>query len=548
MSAATTAKRADHSAGRNSPRTGTGALVRLALRRDRLKLPAWVAGMGLYVLYVSAALPTIAETEEDLGALAPLLEQPVGRMFTGPAYGMDGLTYERFFASGYVLYLFILAALMSILLITRHTRAEEESGRAELVRASVVGRHAHLTAALTVAVLANLAALVIVTALAVAGGYAATGSLLVGTGTALVGMAFAGIAAVTAQLSEHSRPAAGLAGAVLGAAFALRALGDMAAVGGSGLSWASPLGWASQTAPFVHDRWWPLLLLAALAVVAVVVSFALQHRRDLGAGLLASPHGPGRARTFLGTPLGLAVRLQLAALVAWGLSITALGVLDGAFTQLMVEAGDDMPEALQGVFGSQALMDGYLAFIAALNAYITAAYVVFAIQGLRAEETEGRAEAVLATPISRAAWAGSHVLVIALGAAVIMVVAGVGTGMGAAVSTGDWSLIGTILQAHLNLLPALLVVLGLCALLFGWLPALMAPLGWVLVGIIVVAGVFSELLDLPQWLQQLSPLSHPPQLPVQEFTATPLLWLAGLTLLGVGLGLVGLFRRQIYVR
>src|SRR5699024_3151291 len=132
-------------------------------------------------------LPTIADTEEELATLTPLLEQPVGRLFTGPAYGMDAPTYERFFASGYVLYLFILAALMSILLITRHTRAEEESGRAELVRANVVGRQAHLTAALIVAVLANLATLVVVTALVLAAGYAAMGSLLVGTSTALVG-------------------------------------------------------------------------------------------------------------------------------------------------------------------------------------------------------------------------------------------------------------------------------------------------------------------------------------------------------------------------
>lgn len=550
MSTTTTrpAEHAERAEQRNSPGTGTAALVRLALRRDRIRIPAWVAGLGLYVLYVSTALPVIAGTDEELGALAPLLEQPVGRMFTGPAYGMDALTHERFFASGYVLYLFVLAALMSILLVTRHTRAEEESGRAELVRASVVGRHAHLTAALIVAALANLGVLVVITAMSVAGGYGAMGSLLIGTGTALVGMAFAGIAAVTAQLSENSRPTSGMAGAVLGAAFALRALGDMAAVGGTALSWASPLGWASQTAPFVHDRWWPLALLVALAIAAVAAGFALQHRRDLGAGLLASSKGPARARDVLGTPLGLAARLQLAAVVAWGLSITALGVLNGAFTQLMVEAADDMPEAFRDVFGSQALMEGYLAFIAAFNAYIIVAYIVFAVQGLRAEETGGRAEAVLATSTSRVAWAGSHLLVIALGATMIMVVAGAGTGLGAAISTGDWSLVGTLLGVHLNLLPGLLLVLGLCGLLFGWLPTLMAPLGWTVVGLVVVAGVFSDLLDLPDWVQQLSPLSHPAQLPVEDFAATPLVWLGGLTVLGVGLGLVGLSRRQIYVR
>ena len=57
-----------------------------------------------------------------------------------------------------------------------------------------------------------------------------------------------------------------------------------------------------------------------------------------------------------------------------------------------------------------------------------------------------------------------------------------------------------------------------------------------------------DLLDLPDWVQQLSPLSHPAQLPVEDFAATPLVWLGGLTVLGVGLGLVGLSRRQIYVR
>src|SRR5699024_4749866 len=74
---------------RESSLTGTGALVRFMLRRDRVRLPAWVAGHGLFVLYIAAALPTIAPTEDDLQAVVPLLQQPVGRMFTGPALGMD---------------------------------------------------------------------------------------------------------------------------------------------------------------------------------------------------------------------------------------------------------------------------------------------------------------------------------------------------------------------------------------------------------------------------------------------------------------------------
>lgn len=534
--------------GPTEARTGTLALARLALRRDRVKLPAWLAGLGLYVLYVSTALPAIAETEEELATLTPLLQQPVGRLFTGPAYGMDDPNFERFFGSGYLLYLFILAALMSILLITRHTRAEEESGRAELVRASVVGRQAHLTAALIVAVLTNLAVAVVVTSLSLAAGYGVTGSLLVGSGTALVGIAFAGITAVTVQLSEHGRSASGMAGAVLGVAFLLRALGDMAAVGGSPLSWASPLGWASQTGPYVLDRWWPLLLLVALTVVTAVSAFLLQNRRDLDAGLLATRHGPPRARPALGTPNGLAVRLQRGAVLGWGTAIVLLGTIDGAFTQVMIEAGEDMPDAFQQVIGAEALRDGYLALLVTMNTLIAAAYIVFAVQGLRSEETYGRAEAVLATPTSRTVWAGSHLLVIAGASVVIMLVAGLGTGLGAAVVTGDWSLLGAIVAAHMNVVPALLVVLALCTFFFGWSPSLTAPAGWALVGLMGVVGLFADLLDLPEWVRYLSPIEHPAQLPAEDFTATPLLWLTGVALLGVGVGLVGLGRRQIYVR
>ena len=532
---------------RESSLTGTGALVRFMLRRDRVRLPAWVAGHGLFVLYIAAALPTIAPTEDDLQAVVPLLQQPVGRMFTGPALGMDAPTYERFFAAGYAPYLFLLSALMGILLVNRHTRVEEQSGRAELVRANVTGRDAALTAALVVAAVASTATAAVVAGLAVAVGFAPTGSLLIGLATGLVGMAFAGTTALTAQVFESSRAAAGAAGAVLGAAFMLRGLGDMAAVGGSPLSWASPLGWAAQTGPYVLDRAWPLLPLVALAAVTVLAAYALQRRRDLGAGLLAERPGPAGASPNLGSPLGLAARLQRGAVLGWGVAIVVLGAVDGAFTQVMVDGAEDMPPTVLEMFGMEALRDGYLAFLAVFSGYLTTAYVVYATQSLRLEELRGRAEAVLATPTSRTGWAGAHLLVVAVGAALILLVSGLGTGAAAAAVTGEWSLVGDLVLAHLNVLPAVLVVLALCALLYGWAPALLAPVGWAFVALVVFVGNFAALLDLPGWLQDLSPLSHPAQLPAEEFTLLPLAVLGAIAVVGVVLGLLGLRRRQIGV-
>lgn len=144
------------------------------------------------------------------------------------------------------------------------------------------------------------------------------------------------------------------------------------------------------------------------------------------------------------------------------------------------------------------------------------------------------------------AWVGGlGLFMLYLGATLIMVVTGVLTGAAATAVTGDASLTGDSTVAHLNLVPAVLAVLGLAALLHGWLPGLLAPVGWAMVGLIVFAGTFATLLDVPQAVVNLSPLSHPAQVPVEDVALAPLLVLAALTIAGVALGLLGLRRRQV---
>ena len=532
---------------RASRLAGTGTMIRLALRRDRFRLPIWIAAHGLLVLYIGSALPQLAPTKEDLTGISSLLSQPVGRMFTGPAFGMDDVTYERFFAAGYVPYLFILTALMNIMQVIRHTRKEEQTGRAELIRAGATGRHTALSTALIVAALANIAAAGIVVILAVLLDYALVGSILVGLATGLTGLVFAGVAAITAQLSEFSRSATGMAGAGLGVAFILRALGDMTAVGGSALSWVSPLGWAAQTAPYVHDRWGPLVLLAGLAAVTIAVGFVLQRRRDFGASLIPPRPGPAGAAPALGHPLGLAFRLQRGGMFGWGIAILLLGVIDGLFTQAMLDAGEDMPPQLSAVFGSDQLLDGYVGFLGGFTGILVSAYVVYAMQTLRTEEESGRADTVLAASVSRLGWLGCHIVVIALGSIVITAITGLGTGVGAATVTGQWSLLGSVTAAHFAVLPAALTVLGVCAGLFGVLPRVVSPMGWLLVGVIGIVNLFAQLLDLPQWFRCLSPMWHLASVPVQDFDVVAVMVLIGVMVVALGFGLVGFRRRQINV-
>ncbi len=547
MTATATAERPRTAASRGPKAlAGTWTLVRFQLRRDRIKFPAWVGGLGLFMLYLVAALPFAYESEQDLAGAAQLFQEPVGRLLIGPGYGFDDPTIERFVANGYGLYFVLLAALMNILLVTRHTRVEEQTGRAELIRANVVGPRAGLTATLIVALITNVAAALVVFLLMVtAGGFGVAGSLLFAAVIATGGLAFAGVTALTVQLSEYSRAAAGFAGIVLGIAFVLRSGGDMAELGGNWLSWLSPLGWAQQTAPFVLDRWWPLVLLLAFGVVSAAGGYVLASRRDLGASLLAVRPGRPRAAPALGTPLGLALRLQRASLIVWSLALAVGGMAFGAYADALLTAAGEMPDVIVDIFGGSATMlDGYLAYMAVFMAYVVAVYAVLAVLGLRNEETGGRGEPVLATPVSRWAWLGSNLAVIAGGVVVIMLVTGLATGLGAAAVTGDAAHIGDLTLAHLNHVPAVLAVLGVAVLLLGVLPRAIA-VTWVVVGYGFFAGTFGPILDLPQGAFNVSPFEHAAQLPLEPFTGAPLVVLVLIAGATAAIGLAGFRRRNL---
>jgi ABC-2 type transport system permease protein len=259
-------------AGDGGTLTGTSGLLRFLLRRDRIKLPAWTLGIAVFTIYYATALPEIFPTEEDLRSAAAFTAGPIGALIGGPGYGFDDLTIPRFLVGVYGLYFLLAAALMNILLVTRHTRVEEQTGRAELVRANVVGRHAPLTATLILAVITNALLTVLMFGGLVASDLdlAVGGAAVFAASVGAAGLCFAGITAATVQVTEYSRAAAGLAGAALGAAYVIRAAGDMLEEQGSWLSWLSPLAWSQQTAPFVLDRWWPLALSVAFFGVTAV--------------------------------------------------------------------------------------------------------------------------------------------------------------------------------------------------------------------------------------------------------------------------------------
>jgi len=529
---------------------GTGRLFRLALRRDRIVAAVWILGLFLYAYSQAASIIGLYPTQADLDRLARTAEgigaNPAVVALQGPAY--DPSTYGGATAWQLVTPWVFLIGLMSLLLVTRHTRQEEETGRAELVSAGAVGRYAWLAATLLY-VLAVNAVLVAITALVfIAMGLPAAGSVALVVDCGLNGLVFAGVAAITVQVTQYARPANGMAFAVLGVAFLLRAIGDSAAQL-SWLSWLSPIGWAERFRPFAGEQWWVLLLAVAVILILLVAASALLVRRDVGAGVL--PARPGRpiAPPGLRSPLALAWRLQRGALLGWTIGSAIAGLSFGAIAQDMVQAAAQDPETakmLARLGGSGSITDIYLAAILSWLGMLAAGYAVQSTLRLHAEETELRAEQVLATAVSRIRWAGSHLLVVALGSAVVLAIGGLVAGLAHGLRAGDLAgELPRVLGGALVQLPAVWVMAAVGAALFGLVPRLVVGGTWAALAVVLFITTFGDFLRLGRWALDLSPFVHLPRVPAATFTATPLAWLLATAGVLVAAGLAGFRRRDL---
>ncbi|MGA6206353.1 ABC transporter permease [Nocardia testacea] len=509
---------------------GTSTLVRLDLRRDRIKLPAWVLGIALMSLYYASALQQVYTTPEDLRAVGQFSEGVVGALISGPGYGLADPTIESVIVAVYGLYYLLLAALMNILLISRHTRVEEQTGRAELVRANAVGRHAQLTAALVIAVIANLAVTLLIVGSFAASGLDTSDAWLFGVGVGAAGLVFAAITAVTVQITEYSRAASGVAGLALGVAYVIRAAGDAVREGGSALSWLSPLAWSQQTRAYADSRWWPLLLSFALVMAVTALAYLLSSRRDLGAGLVPPRPGHREAPAWLATPVALAARLQRAGLIGWACALIAGGALYGGIGNTIVDSFDDLPDQVVDVMGGDAtrMLDGYLGTMAFFDALLVTVFAILAVQSLRTEETTGRTEPVLATATGRIGWFAGYIAVAAIGALALLAVTGVAFGIALAFSVGDAGYIADGFVSHLVFTPAVLLVLAIAALLYGVLPRAIGAT-WALFGFAMVLGFFGPIMNLPQWVHDLSPFQHVARLPMQDLRWPALIVLTAIT-------------------
>lgn len=528
--------------------TGTGHLIRLALRLDRVKLPIWIIALTAVTWSTASAFeglyPTVPE-RVAFGATIqanPALQSLLGPLFDASTIG--GLVAWRIGAV-----FGVLGGLMGHQTVVRHTRLEEEAGRLELVGAGIVGRGAALAAGLAVAAGAGAVLGALCAAVLVAIGEDVAGAAAFGLGVFGIVAMFAGVGAVTAQLTTSARAANGSAGAALGTAFLLRAAGDAAGDGGAGwLSWLSPIGWFQQLRAFADERWWVLGLMLVFTAVTVGAATAMAMRRDIDAGLLPTRPGPATAGAGLRSAVGLAWRLQRGLLLGWVVALAVWSAVIGSLADSVADLlGDnaDMTAILEALGGEQAVVDTYLAAVLGLVGLVVSVYAIQAALRLRSEEVALHAEPLLATRTTRVAWAASHMAFALLGPVVLLTISGLALGAVHGARIGEiGDQVPRLVGGALVQLPATLVLAGIAFTLFGVLPRFTTAAWGVLVAYLLI-GQLGQVLQLDQWVLNLSPFTHVPQMPGGELTWTPLLVLAAVAAALIALGFAGIRRRDI---
>ncbi|MFE6964596.1 ABC transporter permease [Agromyces sp. NPDC057679] len=530
-------------------------LLRQRLRRDRLQLALWIVGTAL-LAYTSVA--AVADTYGDEAERNQILQVATASrtilVFRGTPNGTDlgAFVFFELFA-----WLALMGGLMSTFLVTRHTRAEEEQSRAELIAATPAGRVKPTVATLIHGVLANLVLGVLVALAFIAGGLDAEGSWVTGAAMAATGIAFVAIGLFAAQLFRTSRGANGAGVAAVVGAYLLRGIGDAAGTPSDDLlhvtpawpSWLSPIGWGQATGAFVENSLAPLALSLGVSAVLVTIVFALQAVRDQGASLLPGRNGRASASWALSGSFGLAWRLNVSTLIAWAIGAAVAGITASSLSGLIDELAGDAPQVvdtLQAALGGGATLEQ--AFIATFFGIIGVLAACCAVQvaiRARQEEAHGTAEPVLATAVPRVRWLLEYWFVGVIVIVVVLASAWLAGLAGTTASDAPDDLVSLITQAALAQLPVALVFLGVTLLVFAYLPRWTIALAWVLLGVAAILGTFGPLLGAPDWMLDLSPFTHSPVPTGDDTDWTGGLWMIGIGLATAALAVASMRRREL---
>jgi ABC-2 type transport system permease protein len=537
---------------------GFGSIYGKTVRDSRL---AFIIAAGLFgslPLVLGAAIGTVfptpaarLEVDKLVGSLPASMVNLFGNAtLMGPKLGTLGgymsWKYGALFALG--------AGLWSILALSGTLAGEAARGSLDFVAAAPFGKRrialeklaAHLT--MLWLVMAVIAVMVFVGSnvfgdASLGDPIPLGGSIAFALWIGFIAMCFGGFALAFAPLLGRAGSAA-VAGVVMMVLWVASGLN----IGGP-LVTVSPFHWTVNHVPLAGFYDWPsLVAVLFVAIVLLAAGVEIFSRRDLG--VTANLSLPALPDQILGVrgPVARAFGDQLPRALAWGLGMGLMGgLLASLVGSFASQVGGDtiIFKEFATIFPGYnfASAGGWLQLYVALF-YIAAGFAaVTFVSKWASDETEGRLEEVLASPLSRTRWviAGGVAAIVAvvLMTAIVAVCIGVGASAGGA-AAGD-ALLGS---ASLGLYAIAIVGVGV-AVGGLWRTSLAAEITALVVVVTYLIDLLAPALKLPDWFHQLALTAHMGQPMIGQWDAFGIVASVVIAVGGILLGARGVTRRDV---
>jgi ABC-2 type transport system permease protein len=430
---------------------GLGSIFAKSIRDSRRATIIVGAVQGLILVGVSQAIVSEFSTPESRRQIGDLIRAvpPILQGLAGPTVNVETL-------GGYLTYKYgtffpLIASLWSILALSSTLASESRRGSLEFVAAAPMSRRRiaiqKLSGHVTMMV---IAALVILISATVAGTFGTLPgdeiSLTSAAGyalwLALLSLAAGSVAWALAPFLGRGA-AAGIAGAFMFAGFILNgyraAIPELAPF--ANVSW---FGWTTNHLPLAGQfDWLSLVPVLILTVVLFVVGIEAFARRDIG--VTSNIPLPGLPRALVGVsgPAARASGHSLPTALSWGIGLGLFGLVlagsGGSFAEQLAEAPDFL-NLLKSVFPNSDItaVGGFLQLMFVEFGLILAGLAAATIVASWAsDETSGRLEMLLATPLSRTRWVVAGGIGILVSTAIVTIVTMAGVAIGAAITGGE---------------------------------------------------------------------------------------------------------------
>lgn len=511
--------------------SGTASLTRFILRRDRVRLILWIVLLSFFCVGLVPVFSEVIFKGAEKTAIIEMMKNPAIIAMIGPMYGEANYTIGAAYANYMLVFSVMIAGAMNIFLISRHTRADEEMGRLEVIRSLPVGRLSNLASALVTALIANTF-LTLLTTLGLylfrAEGMDLLGCFVFGASLGVIGLFFAALTAVFCQLTANNRTAMGLSFLSLFLLYMMRAVGD---TGNETLSLISPLGLVLRTQNFVENKFWPLIVIKLISFGLILLAFVLSWSRDLGSGLLPQKAGKKHASGLLSSPTGLALRLIRTAMIIWIITVFSFAAMYGSvFGDLegYIKASD-MLRAIFSLDGGSSLTLQFVVLLVAIMAMISTIPLLNFTLRVVGEEKDGVAEHILSKAVSRPKQMMAYLLPTLVLSVILQLLSAYGFWVVGSSVLEATPPLETFINASLLYLPAMWLLVGIATLLIGYLPR-KTFLAYLYLAYIFFSIYFGRLMDLPDWVKKLSPFGYIPQYPLEEISVLPLVLLVAVSI------------------